>query len=117
MAGYIMSLGAIDDGTLASFQGCNKTKEILLKEKALEKCIENGIYATFIKSTSGSAFLGTRADYLGMRPGENIYFFFNRCIYGIGEIIGIDNNAAFGNKNGDLYSFSDDENYPFFLLV
>ena len=116
MAGYIMSLGAIDDGTLASFQGCNKTKEILLKEKALEKCIENGIYATFIKSTSGSAFLGTRADYLGMRPGENIYFFFNRCIYGIGEIIGIDNNAAFGNKNGDLYSFSDDENYPFFCL-
>lgn len=38
MAGYIMSLGAIDDGTLASFQGCNKTKEILLKEKALQRC-------------------------------------------------------------------------------
>ena len=33
------------------------------------------------------------------------------------KIIGIDNNAAFGNKNGDLYSFSDDENYPFFACL
>lgn len=62
-----MTLGPIDkEGKFDSFQGSKKQKENSLKE---------GIYATFIKSRSGSSFLGTRADSLGMRPGDNISFF------------------------------------------
>ena len=90
MAGYIMTLGAIDDGTFDSFEGSTKQKENLMKEYALKNCVRDGIYATYIGQKSGGSYLGTRADYLGMRPGDNIYFFFNRCIYGIGEIVGIE---------------------------
>ena len=111
-----MTLGAIDDGTFASFQGSTKQKENLLKEYALKNCVKDGIYATFINSMSGSSFLGTRADYLGMRPGDNIYFFFNRCIYGIGEIVGIEDTCVFKNTNGDLYTFHDNDKCPYFCL-
>lgn len=34
-----------------------------------------------------------------MRLGDNIYFFFNRCIYGIGEIVGIDDTCVFVHSN------------------
>lgn len=116
MAGYIMTLGAIDDGTLVSFQGSVKQKELLLKENALKKCVKDGIYATCINSMSGPSFLGTRADYLGMRPGDNIYFFFNRCIYGVGELVGIEENSVFANVKGRLYNFYDNTKCPYFCL-
>ena len=116
MAGYVMTLGAIDDGTSALYKGSSKQKENLLKEYALKKCVKNGIYATYIKNMSGASFLGTRADYLGIRPGDNIYFFFNRCIYGIGEIVGIDGTCVFENTNGDLYKFDDNDRCPYFCL-
>lgn len=111
-----MTLGALDDGTFASFQGSTKQKENLLKEYALKNCVKDGIYATVINSMSGGSFLGTRADFLGMRPGDNIYFFFNRCIYGIGEIIGIEDNCVFKNNNGKLYTFNDNTKCPYFCL-
>lgn len=91
-----MTLGAIDeDGKFDSFEGSKKQKDNLKKEDALKQCVKDGIYATLIKRRSGGSFLGTRADYLGMRPGDNIYFFFNRCIYGVGEIVGIEDNCVF----------------------
>lgn len=116
MAGYIMTLGAIDDGTLDSFKGNKKVKEYKLKEHLLEKCVKNGIYATCIQEMSGGGFLGTRADFLGMRPGDNIYFFFNRCIYGIGEIVGIEENCVFKNINGSPYDFDANKKFPYFCL-
>ena len=117
MAGYIMTLGAIDDGTFDSFEGSTKQKENLMKEYALKNCVRDGIYATYIGQKSGGSYLGTRADYLGMRPGDNIYFFFNRCIYGIGEIVGIEDNAVFTHSNVEpLYDFDDNDKCPFFCL-
>ena len=104
-----MTLGAIDDGTSALYKGSSKQKENLLKEYALKKCVKNGIYATYIKNMSGASFLGTRADYLGIRPGDNIYFFFNRCIYGIGEIVGIDGTCFRFSTQNSIISLPEKE--------
>jgi hypothetical protein len=56
------------------------------------KCVKNGLFSTVISTLSNGPFEGTLADYSTMRPGDNIYFFFDRKIYGIGELktIGID---------------------------
>ena len=35
------------------------------------------------------SFEGTLADYMSMKPGDNIYFFCKRRYYGIGELISI----------------------------
>lgn len=99
-----------------SCQGSKNFKEFLAKEKAMSVCIKNGIYATLIKETS-NAKIGTRADYFGMREGDNIYFFFNRCIYGIGEIVSIDDVCAFYNTEDDcLYDECDAVTNPFICL-
>lgn len=116
MAGYIMTLGAVDEERFSSFQGSQKQKNYLLKEEALKRCVKDGIYATLLNNMSGSGFLGTRADFLGMRPGDNIYFFFNRCIYGIGEIVGINETCVLKNGDNDLYTFSDSKKYPYICL-
>lgn len=113
-----MTLGAIDlNGKFDKFEGNQDQKKNLLKEAAMKDCVKNGIYATYIKTKSGGSYLGTRADFLGMRKGDNIYFFFNRCIYGIGEIVDIEETCAFFNPNDDaLYDFGDNDRYPFFCL-
>lgn len=112
-----MTMGAIDDEAFDSFDGSTKQKENLQKEYALKSCVKDGIYATYIKQKSGGSYLGTRADYLGMRPGNNIYFFFNRCIYGIGEIVGIDDTCVFVHSNDNsLYDYKDNEKCPFICL-
>ena len=84
MAGYIFSLGK------------NNTNEIL------KKCIYNGYYSTNMKEITSDSrnfipFEGTFADYCSMKPGDNIYFFTNRKLYGIGELISIGNDCKFVN--------------------
>lgn len=112
-----MTLGASSEyDKFDDFDGSQKQKEFLLKEEALKCCVKDGVYSTLIKSNS-CAKIATRADYIGMRPGDNIYFFFNRCIYGIGEILGIDNVCAFSNpKDNALYEFNDNEVHPYLCL-
>lgn len=67
----------------------SRTKgETKAKEFALKKCISEGIYSARCPK-SGSAFIGTLADYLGMKSGDNI-FFTDRKIYGIGRLVNID---------------------------
>ena len=99
MAGYIMTIGAAEYLELFYAVGKNgkprkkpKNKasskaegESMAKKYALETCIRNGIYSAKT-SGSGSAFIGTLADYLGMKAGDNIYFFSDRKIYGIGVL-------------------------------
>lgn len=85
MAGYIFSLGKD-----------NNTQEIL------KNCIYNGYYSTNMKeitpdSRNFKPFEATFADYCSMKPGDNIYFFTNRKIYGIGELICIGNDCKFVN--------------------
>ena len=70
MAGYIMNMNDIE---------------------AVKKCIEEGVYSTILgrpkKEKWGRAQEGTFADYFSMKPGDHIYFFCKRKIYGIGEIV------------------------------
>lgn len=60
---------------------------------ALDQCVESGTYATRIGEPSRGywsiAAEGTFADYVTMRPGDNVYFFINRRIYGIGELVDV----------------------------
>lgn len=56
-------------------------------KKSIESCFKKGIYATLMNKKWTSPTDSVFADYLGMRPCDNVYFFSDRKIYGIGEII------------------------------
>lgn len=63
-------------------------------EASIKKCFEAGYYCTALNKKWTSATDGTFADYLGMKEGDNIYFFSKRKIYGIGRLI---KNPTFAN--------------------
>jgi len=61
-------------------------------EESLKKCIRNGYYSTNLASPNNrwaAYHEGTFADYLSMKSGDNIYFFMQRKIFGIGELFDI----------------------------
>ena len=100
MAGYIMNIGAGE--YLDMFYGDNNSKakgknkvsskkkgQLMAKQYALEHCIRTGTYSARC-SDKGSAFIGTLADYLGMKEGDNVFFFMERKVYGIGELVSIE---------------------------
>ena len=64
--------------------------KIKAKEYALKRCILDGVYSAR-SSDKGPSFIGTLADYLGMKEGDDIFFFTDRKIYGIGKLINIKN--------------------------
>jgi hypothetical protein len=69
MAGYIFGLDSLE---------------------SLLRYTENGVYATKLSTptTSWKAHHeGTFADYATMKAGDNIYFFIQRKIYGIGRLV------------------------------
>ena len=80
MAGYIMTINDI---------------------ASLEQCVKNGTYSTILSDPKnnnwGTPQEGTFADYFSMKPGDSIYFFHKRKIYGIGEIINVDYDCKFLN--------------------
>lgn len=80
MAGYIFTLDSME---------------------SLYGCFKNGIYGTFMKHPKGDVWgiphEGTFADYCGMKPGDNIYFFIKRKIYGIGILIDVGNDCKYLN--------------------
>ena len=80
MAGYIISLNSID---------------------SLELYVENGVYATRLSVPKNSRWSvhheGTFADYATMKPGDNIYFFIKRNIYGIGSLVELADDCKFLN--------------------
>ncbi len=83
MAGYLFTLDSID---------------------SLHQCAENGVYGTFIQEPhhgnwSGAAE-GTFADYATMTPGDNVYFFIDRRIYGIGELVRVGPSCRYENFPG-----------------
>lgn len=104
LAGYIVSIGADeyldlfysakkknngDTGSTNMVSSKEKAKE-LAKKYALEQCIRTGTYSAKCAS-KGGPFIGTLADYLGMKAGDNIFFFSDRRIYGIGKLVNIGN--------------------------
>ena len=70
--------------------------------EAVASLVERGVYATLVNKNWNSAVAGTLGDYLAMRPGDNVYFFCNRTIYGVGEIIDVldGKQAAFEVERG-----------------
>lgn len=80
MAGYIMSMD---------------------NEDSLKECMINGIYSTNLSDPVNNKWKlhheGTFADYFGMKPGDNIYFFIKRKIYGIGELVKVKYDCKYWN--------------------
>ena len=70
------------------------------KEEGIEiikRCFETGIYSTELNISNNAwshSHEGTFADYLSMKKGDNIYFFSDRMIYGIGELIDVGNDKV-----------------------
>lgn len=58
----------------------------LEKESDVRLCVERGVYSTLMNPNWTGPTSATLGDYVTMRPGDNIYFFSHRRIYGIGEI-------------------------------
>lgn len=60
-------------------------------DMALRSCVQDGVYSTRMSDPKGKNWLihheATFADYVTMKPGDNIYFFIDRKIYGIGEMV------------------------------
>lgn len=80
MAGYIFNLGST---------------------KSLSISIENGVYGTIMSRPRnklwGAHHEATFADYCTMKPGDNVYFFIDRKIYGVGSMIPIEKSCRFNN--------------------
>jgi len=80
MAGYLFSLDSID---------------------ALAACLNNGAYSTILSSPGNNFWKihheGTFADYSSMSAGDNVYFFIDRKIYGIGALVNINGNCKYLN--------------------
>lgn len=97
MAGYVMTL--------------NKDNFI----EVLRECVTNGRYSTnFLVPNNTKTMMiveATFADYFTMKPNDNIYFFGDRQIYGIGKIVEINNECKFLNYIGasTLHSFTQEE--------
>lgn len=82
MAGYIFSLD---------------------KMESLRLYAGSGVYATKLRPPSGQwqrAHEGTFADYATMREGDNVYFFIERRIYGIGKLVNIGEECKYLNFGG-----------------
>lgn len=80
MAGYVFAIGGDEDPV-----------------SMIRECAEKGIYSTYLKGIAPLSFEGTLADYMSMKPGDNIYFFCKRRYYGIGELISVGPDCKYCN--------------------
>lgn len=86
MAGYIFNLKRENNPSKA-FQNLNNL-------------ISNGVYSTIMTLPTSHWMThheGTFGDYMTMEEGDNVYFFSDRKIYGIGELVNINNDCKFLN--------------------
>lgn len=63
-------------------------------EDSLFESIKRGSYSTLMSPKWNNAIESTLGDYVTIRPGDHVYFFSHRTIYGIGEIVAADENAT-----------------------
>ena len=80
MAGYVFAIGG--------------------DTEIIKICAERGVYATRLNSLASRPFEATLADYVSMKPGDNVYFFSERKIYGIGELVAIGPDCKYSNFPG-----------------
>ena len=69
-------------------------------EESLIDSINKGIYSTRLSAPNNVWRIhheGTFADYCSMREGDNVYFFIDRKIYGIGTLTNINGDCKFLN--------------------
>ncbi len=70
-------------------------------EKSLTECIQSGRYSTRISTPHNGIWRiaqeGTFADYSSMKEGDNVYFFIERKIYGIGRLKNIGEDCKYLN--------------------
>lgn len=94
MAGYIFSLDSL---------------------QSLNLYTNNGVYATKLSPPRNNIWKthheGTFADYYSMQPGDNVYFFINRKIYGIGKLINVEGDCKYFNlpRGGEPRIFDYDD--------
>jgi hypothetical protein len=58
-------------------------------QESIERSMHDGVYATVLRQPDGywgAPGYGTFADYASMKPGDNVYFFHDRQLYGVGEL-------------------------------
>ena len=69
-------------------------------EESLIDSINKGIYSTRLSAPNNVWRIhheGTFADYCSMKEGDNVYFFIDRKIYGIGTLVNINGDCKFLN--------------------
>lgn len=79
MAGYLMNLDSLD---------------------SLRLYMRSGVYGTVLSTPADRwqrPHEATFADYVTMKSGDNIYFFIDRKIYGIGELLSVGSDCKFLN--------------------
>lgn len=81
MAGYVFAIGG----------------DIAEPAAVIRECVQKGVYSTYVRTTAPLPFEGTLADYLSMKPGDNIYFFCKRKYYGVGELIAVGPDCKYNN--------------------
>ncbi|MDD2326314.1 MAG: hypothetical protein PHW63_10000 [Alphaproteobacteria bacterium] len=74
--------------------------------KALHKAVESGVYSTIFNTEPNinrgwlTQHEGTFADYSTMKEGDDVYFFIERKIYGIGKMINVGPDCKYFNFVG-----------------
>lgn len=85
--------------------------------EALERCIETGVYSPFTPQRWSAVVISTLADLVTMKPGDNVYFFSKRIVYGIGEIVSITPDILIAENHPKTSASSEDEKECLLELV
>lgn len=59
------------------------------KEGNLDELLASGYYSTDMSESWSNPTEGTLGDYLLVSPGDNVYFFQDRTVYGIGTVVDV----------------------------
>lgn len=116
MAGYVMLLNVDkfkNDLRVKSNKNLTvQEKEDMCVQLALNELVKPGIYSTHVVINGDSLkynipLEGVLGDYLTMKPGDNIYFFAKRNIFGIGTLVKVGDDCKFKNSK-DSFAFHSD---------
>lgn len=68
---------------------------------SIQTCIRDGVYSTHINAPErgfwDTAKEATFADYITMCPGDNVFFFNKRKVYGVGKLVAIREDCKYKN--------------------
>lgn len=62
--------------------------------ESLREAISRGSYSTLMNPSWNDTVASTLGDYITMCPGDSVYFFSNRTVYGIGELISVNEDTV-----------------------